>query len=171
MPARRAAQKQALAYRRTDSEVRIATGHWPLSVSADRIAYPAMRCAGLLARLASNGHRGAAQWGRLPCRRGLPGRRAADRWSVPTAGYKTDPAARADAGRATGAATPWLDWSGFAPLCTEEHDALDAVVCAVVAGAVVRGRTTRPAADLLELADEEGWIHLPDDGFLGDPFG
>ena len=165
-----AAQKQALAYRRTDSEVRIATGHWPLSVSADRIAYPAMRCAGLLGRLASNGHRVR--------RSGVDSRvvevypaAALRRWSVPTAGFKTDPAARVELVERLVRLTPWLDWSGFAPLCTEEHDALDAVVCAVVAGAVVRGRTTRPAADLLELADEEGWIHLPDQGFLSDPFG
>lgn len=51
-----AADKQRLAYRRTDVAVRRAVGRWPLSVSADRIAYPAMRCAGLLARLAGNGY-------------------------------------------------------------------------------------------------------------------
>ena len=41
----------------------------------------------------------------------------------------------------------------------------------MVAGAVVRGRTSRPATDLVELADEEGWIHLPDTDFLHDPVG
>jgi len=39
------------------------------------------------------------------------------------------------------------------------------------AGAVRLGRTTAPAADQLSLADEEGWIHLPDPAFLSCPTG
>jgi len=66
--------------------------------------------------------------------------------------------------------TPWLDWSSFAAECARDHDALDAVVCALVAGAVVLGRTELPGPDDMALADEEGWIHLPDDGFLAVPF-
>jgi Protein of unknown function (DUF429) len=50
------AAKQALVFRRTDVVVHELTGRWPLSVAADRIAYPAMRCAGLLARLREAGH-------------------------------------------------------------------------------------------------------------------
>lgn len=165
-----AAQKQALAYRRTDSEVRIATGHWPLSVSADRIAYPAMRCAGLLGRLASNGHR-LRRSGVDSCVAEVYPAAALRRWNVPTTGFKTDPAARAELVQRLVGLTPWLDWSGFVGLCAEQHDALDAVVCAMVAGAVVRGRTSRPATDLVELANEEGWIHLPDTDFLHDPVG
>jgi hypothetical protein len=40
-----------------------------------------------------------------------------------------------------------------------------------VAGAVALGRTVPPGPDDLALADEEGWIHLPDGTFLADPFG
>lgn len=47
--------RRQLAFRRTDEPVRAATGLVPLSVAADRIAHPAMRCAGLLARLALEG--------------------------------------------------------------------------------------------------------------------
>jgi hypothetical protein len=39
--------------------VRATTGRWPLSVSAGRIAYPAMRCAGVLARIAATGRAGS----------------------------------------------------------------------------------------------------------------
>ncbi len=49
--------KQALAFRRTDVVARDVTGRWPLSVAADRIAYPAMRCAGCLRVGADEGRR------------------------------------------------------------------------------------------------------------------
>ncbi len=43
--------RRQLAFRVTDQAVRKATSVVPLSVAADHIAYTAMRCAGLLARL------------------------------------------------------------------------------------------------------------------------
>ena len=49
------AWRRRLAYRRTDEVVRERLGLVPLSVAADRIAHPAMRCAGILARLAADG--------------------------------------------------------------------------------------------------------------------
>jgi hypothetical protein len=66
--------------------------------------------------------------------------------------------------------TPWLDWSSSAAACVRDHNVLDAVVCALVAGAVVLGRTTLPGGADVARADEEGWIHLPERTFLGDPF-
>jgi hypothetical protein len=47
--------RRQLAYRVTDEVVRAETGLVPLSVSADRIAHAAFRCASLLARLAAEG--------------------------------------------------------------------------------------------------------------------
>jgi predicted nuclease with RNAse H fold len=47
--------RRRLLFRRTDEAVRAVTGLVPLSVAADRIAHPAIRCAGLLARLAREG--------------------------------------------------------------------------------------------------------------------
>ena len=55
--------------------------------------------------------------------------------------------------------TPMLD-----PHFEGIPDALDAVICAIVAGAVLLGRTAGPPDDVP--ADEEGWIHLPDAAFL-----
>jgi predicted nuclease with RNAse H fold len=48
--------RRRLAYRLTDLAVHETTGQRPLSVAADRIGHTAMRAAGLLARLAADGH-------------------------------------------------------------------------------------------------------------------
>jgi predicted nuclease with RNAse H fold len=158
-----AADKQRLAFRDTDLRVRQVVGRWPLSVAADRIAYPAMRCAGALARLVADGH---------PVRRSGIGSRVAEvypagallRWRVGGPGKKTDPAGLGALVEELMRRTPWLDWAGRDAACRISHDAFDAVVCALVAGAVVLGRTVAPTD--LRLADDEGWIHLPDAGFL-----
>lgn len=161
--------RRALAYRRTDHVVRERTGRWPLSVSADRIGYPAMRCAGLLARLADAG---------LPVvRSGLDSAiaevypAAALRiWGCRTAGYKADPGARAALVEELSSRAGWLDWGSHRPACVVSADVFDAVVCALVAGAVVLGRSRPPVLpEDRALADEEGWIHLPDREFLQDP--
>ena len=52
--------RRQLAWRQTDEAVRAQTGLIPLSVAADRIGHAAMRCAGLLAQLASQGQPGTA---------------------------------------------------------------------------------------------------------------
>jgi predicted nuclease with RNAse H fold len=157
--------RRPLAYRLTDHVVRATAGRWPLSVSADRIAYPAMRCAGLLARIAATG---------APVRRDGASSRVAEVypaaalrvWQLPTPGYKTDPAARAGLVKALGTQASWLNWGGHQQACVDSDDVLDAVVCALVAGAVAAGRTGAPTSDQQVLAREEGWIHLPDPDFL-----
>ena len=159
--------RRPLAYRLTDHLVRARTGRWPLSVSADRIAYPAMRCAGLLSRISATG---------VPVHRDGVASRVAEVypaaalriWQLPTVGYKTDPSARAVLVKALAAQAPWLDWGGQEQPCIESDDVLDAVVCAVVAGAIAVGRTTAPAPGEEALARQEGWIHLPDERFLQD---
>ncbi|MET0966135.1 MAG: DUF429 domain-containing protein [Nakamurella sp.] len=167
-----AAGKQALAFRRTDEAVHAATGRWPLSVSADRIAYPAMRCAGLLARLAATGQQVRRSGIDSLVAEVYPA--AALRiWGLPTASYKATGSTISDS-RATLVdalidQTGWLTWGDWRALCLESHDALDAVVCAIVAGAVQLGRTTRPTGDELAVAEEEGWIHLPVRDFLTRP--
>ena len=163
------AARRSLAYRLTDQVVRAKTGRWPLSVSADRIAYPAMRCAGLLARIAATG---------APVRRDGADSRVAEVypaaalriWQLPTSGYKTDLAARFELVKAVAAQARWLDWGGQQQACIDSADVLDAVVCAIVAGAVAVGRTAAPAPEEAAPALEEGWIHLPDAEFLRSPF-
>ena len=161
--------RRGLAYRLTDHDVHERTGRWPLSVSADRIAYPAMRCAGLLAGLAAQGQPVARSGIDSVVAEVYPAA-ALRSWRCATAGYKTDPDARSALVRELTARAGWLDLGQFAALCNASADVLDAVVCALVAGAVVCGRTGRPPSEHLEPADEEGWIHLPHADFLEAPF-
>lgn len=163
------AARRSLAYRHTDFAVHERTGRWPLSVSADLIGYPAMRAAGLLAAWPA-----AAQ----PLRRSGIGSCVAEvypaaalsRWGLPSRGYKNDAWVRAALVEGLQRQAPWLDLGPWAVLCGRSADALDAVLAALVAGAVHRGRTIAPDQNELALADEEGWIHLPDADFLVDPW-
>lgn len=159
--------RRTLAYRATDRAVREAVGRWPLSVSADRIAHPAMRCANLLARLADRG---------VPVDRAGGGAvvevypaASLHRWGLAARSYK---------GRGNGVAlgglvdallqvAPWLDLGPHESLCRRSDDATDAVVAALTARAAHLGLTRGPADEDAKAARTEGWIMLPDEGSLG----
>ncbi|MBM9467374.1 DUF429 domain-containing protein [Nakamurella leprariae] len=162
--------RRRLTFRRTDEVVHEVTGRRPLSVSADLIAHPAMRAAGLLARLQAAGvpvspdgidsavaevypAASLRRWDLLPARRGP----------------KTDPAVLGVLVDRLRAAAPWLDLAGTEPVLRRRHDAFDAVVAALVARAVQVGRSAGPAVGERDRARREGWIHLPDPAFLRDP--
>ena len=153
----------------------------PLSVSTDRIAYCAMRCAVILgdlsrvldrAELARDGSgRVAEAYPDAALRRWLP-----DLWAgAPKDSYKGS-AATAVARRELLLAG-LLDRLGpaftIAPheqrACVDSDDVLDALVCALLARAVQQmGGTLWPApGEQTELARTEGWIHLPADARLG----
>ncbi len=161
--------RRALAFRRTDFHVHRQTGRWPLSVSADLIGYPAMRAAGLLADWELSGkplHRSGID---STVAEVYPAA-ALSRWGLISRGYKSESEVRAALIDKLLAGAPWLDLTAAADLCRESDDALDAVLAALVAGAVLLGRTAGPEAEDLALAQEEGWIHLPDADFLLDPW-
>ena len=156
-----ASWRRELAYRLTDDVVRAETGLIPLSVSADRIAHAAFRCASLLARLTAAGK---------------PVDRCGDgvvvevypaatlrRWGLTHRGYKTP-------GRGAGhgflvdeltAAAPWLRLGPYEQLCRTSHDAFDAVVAAMAARAAALGHVLAPDAAQRAAARTEGWIALP----------
>lgn len=161
--------RRSLAFRRTDFDVHARTGRWPLSVSADLIGYPAMRAAGLMASLAATG--------KVLRRSGIDSAVAEvypaaslSAWGLASRGYKADPQLRSGLIAELLHHAPWLDLSDGVALCRSSDDAFDAVVAALVAGAVVLGRTSGPPAVDVAIADEEGWIHLPDEDFLLDPW-
>ncbi len=150
--------RRRLANRVTDLEVRRRTGLVPLSVAADRIGYPAMRCAGLLARLARHG---------IPVDRDGSGRvvevypaAALHGWGLPHRGYKGGLNLGTLVDRLA-AAAPWLSFGAYADLCRASHDAFDAVVAALVARAAALGLVTRPDPAQAGAAATEGWIALP----------
>lgn len=150
-----------LAYRLTDFRARELTGRWPLSVSSDRIAVPAWRCARLLTAAHGNApverHGGriveAYPGGALSCwgfeRRGYKGRH----------GTAVRAALVAEMERRAG---EWLRLEERARYaCVAADHALDALLCALTARAAATGRTHAPRAAEVDRARREGWIELP----------
>ena len=151
------AWRRGLAYRVTDQVVRAECGVNPLSVSADRIAHVAFRCAALLARLAEAGEPvdragGGAVVEVYPAA-------TLRRWGLTHRGYKT--LGHGFVLDELLAAAPWLDLGPFEPLCRLSHDAFDAVVAALAARAAALGQVLPPTGDQREAARTEGWIALP----------
>lgn len=143
-----------LRYRLTDRHVATTLKVYPLSVSSDRIAACAWRCAALLDRWGiadRSGREGVAEVypaAALRC------------WNLPHVGPKTDRAVLRRRVHAIRDRCPWLEVDD--PTCnafeTNDH-AFDALLGALVGRAVAIGavgdipRDHRPAV--------EGWIHLP----------
>lgn len=153
--------RRGMAQRTTDRHVHARTGLTPLSVSTDRIAYPALRWAALEGRLRNDG---------LPVPRDGSGRTsevypaaALARWGLPHRGYK---AAKNAAGRRTllarlGLLLPWLSWEGHETTCQADDNALDAVLAALVAREIDLGRCEAAPPELSAVVAREGWVWIP----------
>ena len=151
----------SLRFRRTDLVVTEA-GARPLSVSSDRIGVAAMRGARIQALLADAGvsvDRSGSQ-GQVAEVYPAAALRA---WGLPYRGYKgaANRAACSDVAAALASKCGRLTGAIETALGGCDDDDLDAVVCALVAGAVRRGSTTRPSDDDRAAASREGWIHVP----------
>ncbi|HET7054171.1 MAG TPA: DUF429 domain-containing protein [Solirubrobacterales bacterium] len=165
--------KQSFRLRHTDVHVHdrllAETGEklWPLSPSTDRISLTAWRLAGLR-EVAYE--RSGLRFDRAGGDRVLEAYPAAALllWRLPRQGYKSEPEAREQLLTALEAEAPWLSWEpGAREACVESDDALDAVLCALIARAAALGLTEEPSPEALELARAEGWIHLPRKDSLG----
>jgi hypothetical protein len=158
-------------YRETDKVVqaRTPTGRWPLSVSSDRIAVPAMRCAAILADIAGKrGGPAVARDGSGLCCEVYPDP-ALRAWtdegeaSLGGASYKRaeNSASRIRLRDALLEQLPIIDPGHRLDLVEAEDDYLDAFLCALVARAAELGLTHAPEPAQRERAQVEGWIHLP----------
>lgn len=161
VPAERApGWRRPYVLRATDRHVHARTGLTPLSVSADRIAHAAIRLAVLLAEVGDDVD--VARDGSGAVAEVYPA--AALRvWGLPHRGYK---GAGQDAARHAlvddlERAAPWLDLGPHGQRCREVHDALDAVLAALVARAVALGLTEGVPEGGREVALAEGWVHVP----------
>ncbi|MGW1748888.1 DUF429 domain-containing protein [Streptomyces sp. NPDC002092] len=157
----------ALRFRLTDDVTWKATAmRPPLSVSTDLLGVVALRAARLLDALAATG---------TPVPRDGSGRiaevypaAALRRWGIrPVSSYKSaTPEAREVRERIVLAVEEGLGVALPEPVrttCTDSHDHLDALLCALVARAVLVGDTRWPeTAQERAAAGQEGWIHLPD---------
>lgn len=167
------ASRKRLERRATDYWVRDVASKLPLSVTTDRIAFAAMRAAGLLAHYESSFDEAVDRSGMtgLVCetypdpairRLGLWPRDAGARDSYK--GGARD--LRERILRRVSEGAPWLQLSlPQQRACIESDDCLDALVCALVARAAERRLTVGPPADVAEHAKSEGWIHLPAEDF------
>jgi hypothetical protein len=158
----------------------------PLSVSSDRIAVCAWRCANLLREFsertgwhldrvgvpATGGPRNAAS--DLPigrCVIEVYPAGALALWGFPFKGYKRTSSNSASAAlqqRVTiltaleEAGGDWLSLTDdIRDTCLKDDDAFDSFVCSLVARAAAAERTLLPLRDQRATAEREGWIHLP----------
>ena len=161
-----------LQFRETDRFVHARTGHWPLSVSSDRIAIPAMRAAALFTRLTAEGRRFARD-GSGKVVEVYPAA-AIRRWwgNVYAQGYKDkkgrDQRCRLFEKIVEGTAG-WLRLTAdVVSRCEDDDDALDALIAALVArAATVTGQCEPIPNEARAQALREGWIALPKPEALG----
>lgn len=156
--------RSELCFRRTDEHVKVRTGRWPLSVSADKLGIVAMRCALLQERFA------AEAWGGQRQPRNGRGRLvetypagALHIWGLPRGGYKgTEERQQAVRAVIVDGLQGLADLGELAEASIASDDTLDAVVSALIAWMAASGRTVAPESEEAErLAAVEGWIHLP----------
>jgi predicted nuclease with RNAse H fold len=158
--------RRLLAYRDTDRFVTARTGLIPLSVSADRLAHPAMRCAVIQAKIAvEHGPQARDGSGRLA---EVYPAASLKSWGLLARGYKGRGGAETqrlgDLLRGLRQAAPWLDLAGHEGQLAGSDDMFDAVIASLTARAVALGATIRPDAAHARAARTEGWIHLPTGG-------
>ncbi len=161
--------RRLLAYRDTDRFVTARTGLIPLSVSADRLAHPAMRCAVIQAKIAVvHGPQARDGSGRLA---EVYPAATLKSWGLPARGYKGRGGAEAERLAAIldglTAAAPWLDLAGHREQLAGSDDMFDALIASLTARAVAIGATLRPDAGHARAAVTEGWIHVPAGGLDG----
>lgn len=157
--------------RETDRAVHRRAAKWPLSVTSDKIAVPAMRCASLLTDIADRvGPDTVLRDGTGLCCEVYPD--PALRWwtnahpgaLAPRESYKGPErgSRRVALLEALTERLPLKDPDRLLRHVADEDDYLDALLCALVARATELGRTAPPASELeRERAQAEGWIHLP----------
>lgn len=148
--------RRAVLFRETDLEVRRRVGKTPLSVAADKIAYPAIRWAVIAARLREQSIPTPLDGSGVACEV-YPGAALAA-WGFGAQRYKKAAGAlvRGELVEALGARWPWLDWAGHQDVCAASDDALDAVIAAVVAREVFYDRAVPPRGELADAAADEG---------------
>lgn len=155
------AGRRQLAYRLTDQFVIDQGWGRPLSVSADLIGHAAMRAAGLLAAIEAAGY-DADRAGDGLVVESYPAA-ALRQWGMPATQYKglTGSVRRAEIVDRLRTDFDGLELGDQEELCRRSDDALDAVVCALIARAACIGAVTWPTPEQRVRAQSEGWIVVP----------
>jgi predicted nuclease with RNAse H fold len=152
--------RRLLTYRETDRAVVAGGGPRPLSVAADRIGHAALRAAGLLGQLGRERRVDRAGGGLVV---EVYPAAALRHWGLNHTKYKGGEA-KAERKKLIKELTSKLtalDFGDTKAACVDSDDALDAVVCALIARAAALGEATRPDQEQAKLAATEGWIAVP----------
>jgi hypothetical protein len=151
-----------LAMRRTDVFVHEQLRLTPLSVSADRIAHVAFRCAVLLAKLDA-ADAPVDRSGSGPVTEVYPAA-SLHSWGLTYHSYKqkTSTDALGMLVEHLRHEAPWLDCATHEQAMRRSHEFFDAVIAAMTARAAALGQTFPPTGDHLAAATAEGWIVIPD---------
>lgn len=145
--------RDSLRFRETDRAVHRMTKRWPLSVSSDLVALPAMRAMSLLARHGARDKSGGDHGFYEVYPAG-----SLRSWGLYRSGYKREQATRLEILGAIRKRFPTLKVSdGYA----ETDHNLDSLVASLTAYAAAKGQTHPPQAQQRAVARVEGWIHLP----------
>lgn len=163
--------RDRLIFRQTDFKVLAETRQQPMSVTTSWLAWPAMRCAGLLSALSKDAPVDRSGGGLVvevyPAAALHKWELSPTEWTEDPGTYKgKDPGSRARRERllaslvqaAGGALSLTPDDTAR---CIDSDDELDAVICALVARAVDLGRSEPIPKSLQDRAAKEGWLHLP----------
>ncbi len=144
--------------RDTDRWIHETVGIVPLSVAADRIGHTAIRLAALMAQLGP--HISAPFDGSGALVEVYPAA-ALKIWGLPFRAYKrgANLTSRGHLVDALKVAAPWLKLGEHEADIRASDDALDALICALVARCVWLGLTHPPRDRAVAL--REGWIHVP----------
>ena len=154
-------RRDRFRFRTTDFRVRYELKRWPLSVSSDKLALPAMRVMALL------------RWHRVTDRSGGDRRffevypaGSLERWGLPFKSYKKSTAEHQKEREKilSGLLRPGIDVSdNDSKTLLKSDDALDAFVASLTARVAAQEKCIKPANETERShARREGWIHLPE---------
>ena len=148
--------RKQLCFRVTDRFVHKELGRWPLSVSSDRIALPAMRTFALLVRYGVTDRSGDKNFYEVYPVASLT------RWGLTSKGYKKNtPDHKQARERILSGLRQTMPWLVVPDACATTGDGLDALIASLTTRAATQGRTLRPTPEQAPYARCEGWIHLP----------
>ena len=136
-------------------------------MATDRIAYPALRWAGIEARLRQRGTAIPRDGSGTVCE--VYPAAALRVWELPHRQYK-GPAGRAKRAQIVeglDAVVAGFEWNGLRESCLDSDDVLDALISALIAREADAARTVPVRAADQDVALSEGWIHVPQS--LGGP--
>ena len=151
-----ASSTHALRFRATDLFVHSRIKKWPLSVSSDRIGVPAFRAARLAPKLAGSKSVDRTGGGRMV---EVYPKAALLRWRIELRDKEHTDLLFADLCAAT---SEWLHISDQqCEKLQSNRDALDSLICALIARAAALGFCESIPPESLPLAQREGWIALP----------